>query len=157
MTNILGYVKEGLLAIPFFGSPQGVVLVGISIDESATNLLVGNQEGTTQWPPESIDRICVCVTPNSTVEYVVHKCLRTQGLNMQNVTIIYGEQADCIAALTPTENGTAKVCELPVASLSIASQVQAFFVRLLTSIHCSNRFMPLLIFSIGLVGGASGT
>ena len=86
--------------------------VGISMDQSATNQMLGNKEGTSLWPPESMDGITVCVTPNSTGDYVVQECIKHQGFNIENVNFIYGQQAECIAALTPTENETSKVCLL---------------------------------------------
>jgi ABC-type nitrate/sulfonate/bicarbonate transport system substrate-binding protein len=89
--------------------PQGILNIGISMDQSATNQLLGNQQGIAQWPPESMAGTTICVSPNSTGEYVVQSCLKNQGFNVQDVEFMYGQQADCIAAMTPSENGTAQV------------------------------------------------
>lgn len=45
---------------------QGILGVGISVDQFATNQLVGNAEGVASWPPESIVGIPIAVTSNST-------------------------------------------------------------------------------------------
>jgi ABC-type nitrate/sulfonate/bicarbonate transport system substrate-binding protein len=91
------------------GGPQGIMGIGISMDQSATNQLVGNGAGVELWPPESAEGIPIVVSPNSTGDYVVQACLKSQGFNIDNVEFIYEQQqAGCIEAMSPDGNGTAR-------------------------------------------------
>ncbi|CAB9507977.1 ABC-type nitrate sulfonate bicarbonate transport [Seminavis robusta] len=90
------------------GGPQGILGVGISMDQSATNQLMGNKEGVATWPPESMAGIPVVISPNSTGDYVVQACLKSQGFNIQDVEFIYAQQAEVIGNMTPGPDGTAK-------------------------------------------------
>jgi hypothetical protein len=101
---------------------QGILNIGISMDQSATNQLIGNQQGFAVWPPVSMAGHTVCVSPNSTGEFAVQACLRNEGFNMKDVEFMYGQQADCIEAMTPGENGTAKVRVLRCAELARSFQ-----------------------------------
>lgn len=85
---------------------QGILGVGISMDQSATNQLVGNAQGVALWPPESIAGIPIVVSPNSTGDYVVRACLKSQGIDINDVEWIYEQQAACIEAMTPGLDGS---------------------------------------------------
>ena len=76
------------------------------MDQSATNQLVGNAEGVELWPPESMEGIPIVLSPNSTGDYVVQACLRSQGFNIEDVEFIYEQQAGVIEALTPVGNSS---------------------------------------------------
>ena len=76
------------------------------MDQSATNQLVGNAEGVELWPPESMEGIPIVLSPNSTGDYVVQACLRSQGFNIEDVEFIYEQQAGVIEALTPDGNSS---------------------------------------------------
>lgn len=78
------------------------------MDQSATNQLVGNAAGVEQWPPQSVEGIPIALTPNSTGDYVVQACLKSQGFNVEDVTFIYEQQGGIIEAMTPDSNGTAQ-------------------------------------------------
>lgn len=86
--------------------PQDIIGVGISMDQSATNQLVGNAKGVELWPPESMEGIPIVLSPNSTGDYVVQACLRSQGFNIEDVTFIYEQQAGVIDAMTPVGNSS---------------------------------------------------
>ncbi|CAB9503179.1 ABC-type nitrate sulfonate bicarbonate transport [Seminavis robusta] len=87
VSNILGSQREGFLG------------VGISMDASATNQLVGTQAAVETWPPESIAGN-VCVLPDSTEQFVVESCLKSQGYAIEDVSFIYARDGDCLDALT---------------------------------------------------------
>jgi len=76
------------------------------MDQSATNQLVGNAQGVALWPPESIAGIPIVVSPNSTGDYVVRACLKSQGIDINDVEWIYEQQAACIEAMTPGLDGS---------------------------------------------------
>lgn len=82
--------------------------VGISMDQSATNQLVGNAAGVALWPPESMEGIKIVVSPNSTGDFVVQACLKSRKFNKEDVEFIYEQQAECIEAMTPGPDGTAR-------------------------------------------------
>jgi ABC-type nitrate/sulfonate/bicarbonate transport system substrate-binding protein len=89
------------------GATQGIQVIGISNDESATNALLGNAAGADAWPPESMQGVPVAVTPNSTGAYAALKCLRNEFPNITDEAFIYEQQADVIASITPNANGEA--------------------------------------------------
>lgn len=89
-----------------YSGPQGIIGVGISMDQSATNQLMGNAAGSELWPPESMEGIPIVLTPNSTGDYVVQACLTSQGFNIEDVEFIYEQQAGVIDTMTPKENGS---------------------------------------------------
>lgn len=87
------------------GGPQGILGVGISMDQSATNQLVGNAAGVAAWA-ESISDLTIVVSPNSTGDYVVQACLKSQGFNIKDATFLYEQQAGCIEAMANGSDGT---------------------------------------------------
>ncbi|CAB9507972.1 ABC-type nitrate sulfonate bicarbonate transport [Seminavis robusta] len=90
------------------GGSQGILGVGIAMDQSATNQLMGNAEGVATWPPDSIEGIPIVLSPNSTGDFVVQACLKSQGYDIQDVEFIYAQQAEVIGNMTPGPDGTAK-------------------------------------------------
>lgn len=90
------------------GGPQGIIGVGISMDQSATNQLMGNAAGNALWPPESMEGVPIVLSPNSTGDYVVQACLTSQGFNIEDVEFIYAQQSGVIEAMTPDEDGNAQ-------------------------------------------------
>jgi len=89
-----------------YRGPQGIIGIAISQDQSATNQLVGNAEGAALWPPASMAGIPIVLSPNSTGDFVVQACLKSQGFNVEDVEFIYEQQAGCLEALTSGDNGT---------------------------------------------------
>lgn len=88
------------------GGSEGILNVGISMDQSATNQLMGNRQGVSSWPPASIDGVPIVVSPNSTGEYVVQACLRAHGFHVDQAKFLYEpKQEKCIEDMTPT-NGS---------------------------------------------------
>jgi len=90
------------------GGPQGIIGVGISMDQSATNQLMGNAAGNALWPPDSMEGIPIALSPNSTGDYVVQACLTSQGFNIEDVEFIYAQQSGVIDAMTPDGEGNAQ-------------------------------------------------
>ena len=88
------------------GGSQGILNIGISMDQSSTNQLVGNAEGVANWPPKSLLDTPIVVAPNSTGAYVVQACLRSLGYNVSAASFMYEpELSKAIEDMTPGTNG----------------------------------------------------
>jgi ABC-type nitrate/sulfonate/bicarbonate transport system substrate-binding protein len=89
---------------------QGLLGIGICLDQSAINQLVATKEGVDAWPPESFDGIKIAISPNSTGHYVVQACLREFKFNITAIEYIDAQQDGVIEALEPgietLSNGT---------------------------------------------------
>ena len=82
------------------------------MDQSATNQLIGNAAGVELWPPLSMEGIPIVLSPNSTGEFVVQACLKSQGFQLEDVAFINEpQQAGVIEAMTPIADPAP---ELPV-------------------------------------------
>lgn len=81
------------------GGPQGIQLMAISNDESATSALVGNAAGANNWPPTD-PSFPVAITANSTVHYAVLKCLDAEYMNYTDDPFVFQSPSEVIASLT---------------------------------------------------------
>ena len=87
------------------GGSQGLLGIGIAFDQSAINQLVGNAQGATIWPPDTMEGVSIAVSPSSTGDYIVKACLSAQGYNLTVVNWIEEQQDGIIDAMLPGENG----------------------------------------------------
>lgn len=81
------------------GGTQGIQLMAISDDASATSALVGNAAGASAWPPDD-PSFPVAITPNSTVHYAALKCLDDLYTNYSSSNFVYQPPAEVITSLT---------------------------------------------------------
>ena len=81
------------------GGTQGIQLMAISNDESATSALVGNKAGADNWPPED-PTFSVAITANSTVHYAALRCLDDLYVNYSDAAFMFQSPADVITSLT---------------------------------------------------------
>lgn len=84
-----------------------ILTIGISNDESATNVLAATPKGAAAYRrnPASLKGHRILVTSNSTGEYAAAACLRKAGLSEDDVTMVNLGQAGIVSALS---NGTAQ-------------------------------------------------
>lgn len=80
--------------------------IGISNDESATNVLMATRDAAAAWHknPASLKGQRILVTGNSTGEYAAAACLKKAGLSESDVTMVNLGQAGIISAMS---SGTA--------------------------------------------------
>ncbi|MDA8108241.1 MAG: ABC transporter substrate-binding protein [Betaproteobacteria bacterium] len=84
-----------------------ILTVGITNDESATNVLIATKEAAARFeknPKEALKGQRILVTANSTGEYAAAACLHKYGLSENDVTMVNLGQAGIMSALT---SGTA--------------------------------------------------
>jgi ABC-type nitrate/sulfonate/bicarbonate transport system substrate-binding protein len=84
-----------------------ILTIGITNDESATNVLIATKEAAARFakdPKAALKGQRILVTANSTGEYAVAACLHKYGLTENDVTMVNLGQAGIMTALT---SGTA--------------------------------------------------
>jgi NitT/TauT family transport system substrate-binding protein len=83
-----------------------ILTIGISNDESATNVLMATREAAAAYArnPASLKGQRILVTGNSTGEYAAAACLKKAGLSEDDVTMVNLGQAGIISAMS---SGTA--------------------------------------------------
>lgn len=84
-----------------------ILTIGITNDESATNVLMATKQAAAQFKknPQFLKGKRILVTANSTGEYAAAACLKKYGLSEKDVTMVNLGQAGIISAMT---SGTAE-------------------------------------------------
>ena len=79
-----------------------ILTIGISNDESATNVLMATAKGAAAYrkDPASLKGHRILVTANSTGEYAAAACLKKAGLNENDVTMVNLGEAGIVSALS---------------------------------------------------------